>query len=124
MPSLGYNQGVPAGILGNEDFLRVVDYPGSAVLGLIVGIYNIGCLTGTAIAFLTSDPLGFRKSMWIAMGILTASLHSLGWKISNRGADWGFPTSFCLFQGTNTSIPIYQWNWYWNSEFYSTSVPI
>ncbi|OJJ62594.1 hypothetical protein ASPSYDRAFT_196385 [Aspergillus sydowii CBS 593.65] len=79
----GYNQGVPAGILGNEDFLRVVDYPGSAVLGLIVGIYNIGCLTGTAIAFLTSDPLGFRKSMWIAMGILTASLHSLGWKISN-----------------------------------------
>ncbi|KAL4870954.1 hypothetical protein BDV12DRAFT_184076 [Aspergillus spectabilis] len=69
--SQSYNQGAFAGILGNEDFLRVVDYPSSAVLGVIVGIYNIGCLAGTAAAFLTSDRLGFRKSMWIAMGFLT-----------------------------------------------------
>lgn len=72
-PRLGYNQGAPAGIIGNENFLRVVDHPGSAVLGFIVGIYNIGCLVGTAVAFLTSDRLGFRKSMWVAMGILTVS---------------------------------------------------
>ncbi|KAL4945443.1 hypothetical protein BDV06DRAFT_219276 [Aspergillus oleicola] len=66
----GYNQGAFAGIIGNEDFLRVVDYPNSAFLGIIVGIYNLGCLTGTGVAFLTSDRLGFRKSMWTAMGFL------------------------------------------------------
>ncbi|KAL4921913.1 hypothetical protein BDW62DRAFT_208077 [Aspergillus aurantiobrunneus] len=69
--SQSYNQGAFAGILGNEDFLRVVDYPSSAVLGVIVGIYNIGSLMGTAAAFMTSDRIGFRKSMWIAMGFLT-----------------------------------------------------
>ncbi|KAL3455283.1 putative transcription factor TFIIIB complex subunit Brf1 [Aspergillus heterothallicus] len=67
----GYNQGAFAGIIGNDDFLRVVDYPNSAILGMIVGIYNIGCLTGAAVAFLTSERLGFRKSMWLAMGFLT-----------------------------------------------------
>ncbi|KAL2818843.1 hypothetical protein BJX63DRAFT_419002 [Aspergillus granulosus] len=67
----GYNQGAFAGILGNDDFLRVVDYPTSAILGMIVGIYNIGCLTGAAVAFLSSDRLGFRRSMWLAMGFLT-----------------------------------------------------
>ncbi|KAL4781859.1 hypothetical protein BJX76DRAFT_349858 [Aspergillus varians] len=68
--SQSYNQGAFAGILENEDFLRVVDYPSSAVLGAIVGIYNLGCLVGTAVAFMTSDRLGFRKSMWTAMGLL------------------------------------------------------
>ncbi|KAL2852721.1 hypothetical protein BJX68DRAFT_254490 [Aspergillus pseudodeflectus] len=66
-----YNQGAFAGILGNGDFLRIVDYPNSAILGMIVGIYNIGCLAGAAVAFLTSDRLGFRKSMWLAMAFLT-----------------------------------------------------
>ncbi|KAL4810027.1 hypothetical protein BDV18DRAFT_150427 [Aspergillus unguis] len=66
-----YNQGAIAGIIGNEDFLRAVEHPNSAVLGVIVGIYNIGCLTGTAVSFMTSDRLGFRKSMWMAMGLLT-----------------------------------------------------
>ncbi|KAL2863656.1 transcription factor TFIIIB subunit BRF1 [Aspergillus lucknowensis] len=69
--SQSYNQGAFAGIIGNEDFLRVVDYPSSAAMGVIVGIYNIGCLTGAAAAFMTSDRLGFRKSMWIAMVFLT-----------------------------------------------------
>ncbi|RDW86837.1 sugar transporter-like protein [Aspergillus mulundensis] len=66
----GYNQGAIAGVLENEDFRRVVGHPSSAVLGVIVGIYNIGCLAGAAAAFMTSDRLGFRKSMWIAMGLL------------------------------------------------------
>ena len=70
---LGYSQGAIAGVLENEDFRNVVEHPSSAVLGVIVGIYNIGCLAGTAAAFMTSDRLGFRKSMWIAMGLLTVS---------------------------------------------------
>ncbi|KAL4765414.1 transcription factor TFIIIB subunit BRF1 [Aspergillus foveolatus] len=69
--SRSYNQGAIAGVLENEDFRNVVEHPSSAVLGVIVGIYNIGCLAGTAAAFMTSDRLGFRKSMWIAMGLLT-----------------------------------------------------
>ncbi|KAL3482334.1 hypothetical protein BJX99DRAFT_242997 [Aspergillus californicus] len=68
--SRSYNQGAFAGILENEDFIRIVEYPNSAILGMIVGIYNIGCLVGTAAAFMTSDRLGFRKSMWIAMVFL------------------------------------------------------
>ncbi|PYH93646.1 sugar transporter [Aspergillus ellipticus CBS 707.79] len=66
----GYNQGIFSGIVGNEEFLRVVDYPSSAVLGFIVAIYNLGCLVGTAVSFTTSDELGFKKSMWLSMCVI------------------------------------------------------
>ncbi|KAL7653431.1 hypothetical protein ACMYSQ_008142 [Aspergillus niger] len=39
-------------------------------MGIIVSIYNLGCLLGTVVAFLTSDNLGFRKSVWLAMCII------------------------------------------------------
>ncbi|KAL4794598.1 hypothetical protein BDV19DRAFT_379327 [Aspergillus venezuelensis] len=103
-----YNQGAFAGIIGNEDFLRIVDYPNSAMLGVIVGIYNLGCLTGTGAAFLTSDRLGFRKSMWIAMGLLTigaipqACAYSRAQMLASRffgGIGTGIMTSI---------VPVYQ----------------
>ncbi|KAL4931175.1 transcription factor TFIIIB subunit BRF1 [Aspergillus undulatus] len=106
--SQSYNQGAFAGIIGNEDFLRVVDYPSSAVLGVIVGIYNIGCLVGTAAAFLTSDRLGFRMSMWIAMAFLTigaipqACAYSRAQMLASRfigGIGTGIMTSI---------VPVYQ----------------
>ncbi|GLA36238.1 hypothetical protein AnigIFM63309_002156 [Aspergillus niger] len=66
----GYNQAVFSGIINNADFLAIVHYPSTAVMGIIVSIYNLGCLLGTVVAFLTSDNLGFRKSVWLAMCII------------------------------------------------------
>ncbi|KAL3438325.1 hypothetical protein BDV09DRAFT_182905 [Aspergillus tetrazonus] len=106
--SRSYNQGAIAGVLENEDFRNVVEHPSSAVLGVIVGIYNIGCLAGTAAAFMTSDRLGFRKSMWIAMGLLTigaipqACAYSRAQMLASRfigGIGTGIMTSI---------VPVYQ----------------
>ncbi|KAL4992564.1 hypothetical protein BDW68DRAFT_184091 [Aspergillus falconensis] len=103
-----YNQGAIASVLENEDFRNVVDHPSSAVLGVIVGIYNIGCLAGTAAAFMTSDRLGFRKSMWIAMGFLAvgaipqACAYSRAQMLASRfigGIGTGIMTSI---------VPVYQ----------------
>lgn len=66
----GYDQGVFSGIVGNEDFLHVVDHPSPAVLGIIVSIYNLGCFSGTIVSFLMTDRLGPRKSMWFAMSFI------------------------------------------------------
>ncbi|OJJ39405.1 hypothetical protein ASPWEDRAFT_25241 [Aspergillus wentii DTO 134E9] len=63
----GYDQGVFSGIVGNEDFLKVMGHPSPGILGIIVSIYNLGCFSGTIVAFLASDKLGPRKSMWFAM---------------------------------------------------------
>ncbi|RJE19403.1 Sugar and other transporter [Aspergillus sclerotialis] len=63
----GYDQGVFSGIVGNEDFLRIVNHPSPGILGIIVSIYNLGCFSGTIVSFLLSDKLGPRKSMWFAM---------------------------------------------------------
>ena len=64
----GYDQGVFSGIVGNEDFLEVVNHPSPGILGIIVSIYNLGCFSGTIVSFLISDKLGPRKSMWFPMG--------------------------------------------------------
>ncbi|PLN76293.1 sugar transporter [Aspergillus taichungensis] len=74
----GYNQGVFSGIVRNEEFLSLLNYPSSAVLGIIVAIYNLGCLFGTVVAFVVSDKLGFRKTMWFSMAwiLIGASLQA------------------------------------------------
>lgn len=63
----GYNQGVFSGIINNEDFLNIVNHPRAGMLGFLVSIYNLGCFFGTFIAFMTTDRLGFQKSMWFSM---------------------------------------------------------
>ncbi|CAG8939573.1 unnamed protein product [Penicillium salamii] len=65
--SLGYDQGVFSGIVGNEDFLEIVRHPSPGILGIIVSIYNLGCFTGTIVSFASSDKMGPRNSMWFAM---------------------------------------------------------
>ncbi|CAG8179075.1 unnamed protein product [Penicillium salamii] len=65
--SLGYDQGVFSGIVGNDDFLEIVRHPSPAILGIIVSIYNLGCFTGTILSFASSDKMGPRNSMWFAM---------------------------------------------------------
>jgi transcription factor IIIB subunit 2 len=43
------------------------------MLGFLVSIYNLGCFFGTFIAFLTTDRLGFQKSMWFSMVYIVVS---------------------------------------------------
>lgn len=65
-----------SGIVGNNDFLKVVDNPSAGLLGIIVSIYNLGCFSGTIVSFVTGDRLGPRKSMWFAMVWIIVSLFS------------------------------------------------
>ncbi|CAG8366240.1 unnamed protein product [Penicillium salamii] len=71
--SLGYDQGVFSGIVGNEDFLEIVRHPSPGILGIIVSIYNLGCFTGTIVSFASSDKMGPRNSMWFAMAWIIVS---------------------------------------------------
>lgn len=64
-----------SGIVGNQNFLNTVGYPGDGLLGIIVSIYNLGCFTGTILAFIFADRLGRRKSMWVAMCWIIVSWH-------------------------------------------------
>ena len=67
-PSLGYDQGVFSGIVGNENWLDTFGHPSAGLEGIIVSIYNLGCFTGTILAFLFCEKTGRRLAMWIAMG--------------------------------------------------------
>ncbi|KAF2117106.1 general substrate transporter [Lophiotrema nucula] len=63
----GYDQGVFSGIVGNADWLDTFGHPGSALEGIIVSIYNLGCFTGCILAFIFCEKTGRRLAMWIAM---------------------------------------------------------
>ncbi|KAF2018599.1 putative MFS sugar transporter [Aaosphaeria arxii CBS 175.79] len=63
----GYDQGVFSGIIGNEDFLKHMNYPGDGLMGIIVSIYNLGCFSGCIINFFIGGYLGRRRAMWLAM---------------------------------------------------------
>ncbi|KAH8891601.1 putative Myo-inositol transporter 1 [Thozetella sp. PMI_491] len=63
----GYDQGVFSGIVGNEDFLETFGHPNSALEGIIVSIYNLGCFSGCILAFFFCEKTGRRLAMWIAM---------------------------------------------------------
>ncbi|KAF2089549.1 general substrate transporter [Saccharata proteae CBS 121410] len=64
----GYDQGVFSGIVGNEDFLEIVNHPNDTILGIIVSTYNLGCFTGCILTFCFGEYFGRRRAMWIAMG--------------------------------------------------------
>ncbi|KAL1991055.1 hypothetical protein VTN49DRAFT_5559 [Thermomyces lanuginosus] len=63
----GYDQGVFSGIVGNDDFLEVVNHPSDSLLGIIVSIYNLGCFSGCILNFIFGEYFGRRGCMWIAM---------------------------------------------------------
>lgn len=63
-----------SGIIGNEDFRATFGYPGEALEGIIVSIYNLGCFSGCITAFLLCERLGRRKCMWLAMCFIIVSV--------------------------------------------------
>lgn len=73
----GYDQGVFSGIIGNADWLDTFGYPDSALLGIIVSIYNLGAFSGCIVAFTFSERWGRRLSMWIAMCFIIVSQFSV-----------------------------------------------
>ncbi|CAI7655684.1 hypothetical protein N7533_007271 [Penicillium manginii] len=104
----GYDQGVFSGIVGNEDFLEVVQNPSAGILGIIVSIYNLGCFTGTIVAFLITDRLGPRKSLWFAMTwiIVGAILQTVSFSRAQL-----LVARFVTGIGTGietTTVPVYQ----------------
>lgn len=68
----GYDQGVFGGLITNPDFLDTFGHPGTGFLGIIVSIYNIGCLLGCALNFFYGAQFGRRQAIWIAMGCIIA----------------------------------------------------
>ncbi|GAQ04212.1 sugar transporter STL1 [Aspergillus lentulus] len=104
----GYNQGVFSGIINNEDFLNIVNHPRAGMLGFLVSIYNLGCFFGTFIAFMTTDRLGFQKSMWFSMvyvvvgGTVQTCSYSLTQLLISRFVN-GIGTGIM-----STLVPVYQ----------------
>ncbi|KAI9737071.1 MAG: hypothetical protein M1834_000661 [Cirrosporium novae-zelandiae] len=104
----GYDQGVFSGIVGNGNFLNVVQHPGDGVLGIIVSIYNLGCFTGTIFSFFCADKLGRRKAMWFAMCwiLIGATLQSTSYSRAQLLVA-RFVTGFGTGIETST-VPMYQ----------------
>ena len=104
----GYDQGVFSGIVGNSDFLDTVNHPSPGKLGIIVSIYNLGCLTGCIVNFITGETLGRRRAMWFAMSwvIVGAALQA-----SSYGQAQIFVGRFVTGIGTGidtSTVPMYQ----------------
>jgi MFS family permease len=66
----GYEQGVFSGIVGNENSLSTFGNPNSALEGLIVSIYNLGCFFGCFITFALGQNWGRRSTLWVSMVII------------------------------------------------------
>ena len=63
----GYDQGVFGGLITNPNFLDTFGHPAPGLLGIIVSIYNLGCLMGCALNFVLGERLGRR---WAIMGAM------------------------------------------------------
>ena len=65
MQLFGYDQGVLGAVIGLPSFRRDFGNPSANLEGIIAAIYDIGCLVGAIVAFLTADRFGRKGSiMW------------------------------------------------------------
>ena len=51
------------GLVTEPSFLRAIGNPRAAFLGIIVALYNIGCLAGCIVAGLIGNKLGRKRSI-------------------------------------------------------------
>ena len=61
---MGYDQGVYSSVVSDKDFLEKIGHPDDVHLGIIVASYNLGCFTGSILAFMFSEKLGRSWCMW------------------------------------------------------------
>ncbi|RFU32306.1 hypothetical protein B7463_g4017, partial [Scytalidium lignicola] len=86
----GYDNGVLGGLVSTQPFLDAMQDPSANMLGLIVAIYNIGCLIGCGIAAIIGFRLGRKKTLIVGCVIVVvgaaiqASSHSQGQMIAGR----------------------------------------
>ncbi|KIW66365.1 hypothetical protein PV04_05701 [Phialophora macrospora] len=86
----GYDQGVMGGVLGGKPFNDHFNNPSALQQGLIVGLYDLGCLIGSVAFFWASEPLGRKKSIYIGAiiviigTILQVTANSVGHLIAGR----------------------------------------
>lgn len=59
------DQGVMGGVLSTESFLAQFKDPDSVEQGLIVGLYDLGCLIGSLLAFGFGEKLGRKRAIYI-----------------------------------------------------------
>ena len=66
----GYDQGVLGAVIGLQSFRNEFDNPSANLEGIIAAIYDIGCLVGAIVAFLTADRFGRRGSLKMGCWIM------------------------------------------------------
>ncbi|EMT72647.1 general substrate transporter [Fusarium oxysporum II5] len=100
-------QGVLGGLVTQPSFLDAIGNPSPSFLGLIVALYNIGCLAGCIVASLVGNKWGRRKIIiWgcvimIAGGIIQSATYGAAQLIVGRLISG-------VGNGMNTSIvPVY-----------------
>ncbi|KAI5475982.1 hypothetical protein MNV49_000541 [Pseudohyphozyma bogoriensis] len=68
----GYDQGVMSNVITNNDFLNLFpQMNNSSVSGIVVAIYEIGCLMGALTQIWLGDKLGRKNAMMLGMIIMT-----------------------------------------------------
>ena len=83
-------QGVLGGLVTQPSFLDAIGNPSPSFLGLIVALYNIGCLAGCIVASLVGNKWGRRKIIiWgcvimIAGGIIQSATYGAAQLIVGR----------------------------------------
>ncbi|RDW65801.1 uncharacterized protein DSM5745_09540 [Aspergillus mulundensis] len=60
---LGYDQGVLGGIIGQPQFLDTINNPNAIIQGLVVSIFDVGCMIGCAISGIYGLALGRRRAV-------------------------------------------------------------
>ncbi|KAL9635121.1 MAG: hypothetical protein Q9164_003663 [Protoblastenia rupestris] len=66
----GYDQGVLGAVIGLSSFRRDFDNPDPNLEGVIAAIYDVGCLVGAIVAFLTADRLGRKGSIHVGSWVM------------------------------------------------------
>ncbi|KAF2021196.1 sugar transporter STL1 [Aaosphaeria arxii CBS 175.79] len=81
----GYDQGVMGGLVSTPEFLKSFNHPTPGLLGIIVAIYDIGCMIGSLCTMYIGDVLGRRKSIVIGgvLIIIGAALQSSAFSVAH-----------------------------------------
>lgn len=58
------------GVIGTDSFIKQFNNPGALDQGLIVGLYDLGCLAGSISAFIWGEKLGRKRATYIASWIV------------------------------------------------------
>lgn len=100
-------QGVLGGLVAQPTFLKALGHPGATYVGVIVALYDVGCLFGCLAAAVWGYKLGRRKvifwgcAIMIVGAAIQASTHGAGQLIAGRLISG-------IGNGMNTStIPVY-----------------